>query len=122
MATVRQVLVVQVSVAGATRSFTLNAKGKAKLADKSKIALKAAWPKDGTGAPAGTIAKLTVLLKGDLASQLEGAGLRNRTEERAVADVPCAVLLGGQPYVVRGTLATKSKAGKSAKGTLTFPD
>lgn len=115
-------LVVSASVAGATRTFTLDAKGRAKLDDKSKIVLKAPWPKDGSGVPAGTVAKLTVLVKGDLARELEAAGLRNRTETRAVPGVPCAVLLGGQPYRSLGTMATKAKSGKSAKGTITASD
>jgi hypothetical protein len=114
-------LQVQVCVAGVLRTFTLDAKGKSTLPDKSKFALTAKWPKDGTGIAAGTIAKFVATLKGDLATPLEAAGLRNRTETRTVENVPCAVLLGGFPYRIYGSMATKAVAGKTAAGTITVP-
>jgi PKD repeat protein len=110
---------VQVLVAGALRTFTLDAKGKGVLPDGSKIVLKAKWPKDGSGAPAGTIAKVTATLKGDLSTVLDAAGLRDRTESRALTGVPAGVHLAGRPWTAAGNLATKAVEGKTGKGTLT---
>jgi hypothetical protein len=109
---------VRVCVAGAIRTFTLDAKGKGALPDGSKVALKAKWPKDGSGVPAGTIAKIAATLKGDLSVPLDAAGLRDRTETRAIPGVPAAVLLAGRPWVAAGTLTTKAVEGRTGKGTL----
>ena len=109
---------VEVCVAGALRTFTLDAKGKAALPDGSKLSLKAKWPKDGSGAPAGTIAKVAATLKGDLAVPLEAAGLRDRTETRSLSGVPAAVHFAGHPWTAGGTLTTTAVEGKTGKGTL----
>jgi PKD repeat protein len=109
---------ISVCVAGALRTFTLDAAGKGSLPDGSKVSLKTKWPKGGLGVAAGTVAKLKATLKGNLAIPLEAAGLRDRTETRVVAGVPAAVLFAGKAWVASGTLATKSVQGKSGKGTL----
>mgnify|MGYP001287488708 CR=1 FL=1 len=115
-------LVVSGCLGGAVRTFTLDAKGRAKLPDGSKIVVKAAWPSDGSGVPAGTVAKVTLLVKGDLARALEATGVRNRTESRTVDDARCALLLGGLPYLAVTQMQVKSVAGKAAKGTLVRSD
>lgn len=113
---------VQVCVAGAIRTFTLDAKGKGALPDGSKIVLKAKWPKDGGGVPAGTVAKVTATLKGDFGARLEAMGLRDRTETRTVDYIPCGVLLHGRTWTVQGTMVSKAVAGKTGKATITAAD
>jgi hypothetical protein len=113
---------IHVCVAGALRTFTLDAKGKGTLPDGSKVSLKAKWPKLGEGVLPGTIAKITATLKGDLSIPLEAAGLRDLTEERGVFNVPAAVHFAGRPWTALGTLSTKSTEGKTGKGTLAPPE
>lgn len=109
---------IQVCIAGVVRTFVLDAKGKAVDENGNKVVLKARWPKDGSGVPGGTVAKLLVKVKGDLAAPLEAAGLRDRTETRTLEGVPCAVLLGGMDYPGPADMTTKAVAGKAGRATL----
>lgn len=109
---------VEVFLAGATLSFTLDEKGKAKDENKNKVKLKA---KGDVPLAAGVVAKLSVKLKGDLATALEAAGMRDATEERLLSDVPVAFLLNELVYRGSADLASKAKEGKKATAKIAAP-
>jgi hypothetical protein len=110
---------VQVCVAGALGTFVLDAKGKGKdLVTGSTVSVKAKWPVGGAGVAAGTVAKLTATLKGDLARALDAAGVRDRTEIRTADYAPLALWLDGVGYNALAVLEVSSKIGKAGKGTL----
>ena len=108
---------VQVCIGGAKGTFVLDAKGKAKdLATGSTLVLKAKYPV-GAGVPAGTLAKATATLKGDLARALEATGLEHRTAAGVLRTVPAALWIDGvgYPAYLQSTVtATFGKSGKSA--------
>lgn len=106
---------IEVSLLGATLSFTLDEKGKARDEAGNKVKLKA---KGETPLPAGVTAKLSVRLRGDLAAALEAGGLRNVTEERSVAGAPIGLLLEELAYRGAADLSVKSKAGRTSKAKL----
>jgi hypothetical protein len=112
---------VQVCIGGALKSFTLDAKGKAKdLETGSTIAIKAKWPAEGAGVAAGTTAKLTAVLKGDLAKAIDHSGVNNRTA--ATTDLlPVALYLSRVGYRNVVTNTVKSTYGKAGKGVLAAP-
>jgi hypothetical protein len=113
---------VQVCIGGALRTFTLDAKGKGKdLATGSTVAVKAKYPAEGAGVPATTQAKVTAVLKGDLARALEAAGVRNRTEVGTADLCPVALYLDGVGYSALATNAVTSTFGKAGKGILATP-
>lgn len=111
---------VQVCIGGALKTFTLDARGKAKdLETGSSISVKAKWPAEGAGVAAGTVAKLTATLKGDLARALDHVGVRNRTLAEQVGAYPVGLFLSGVGYHVHPTHTVASKYGKAGKAILT---
>jgi len=109
---------IEVFVAGVALPFTLDAKGKATDLAGNKVKLKAKGAKVGTPLPAGTEGKLTVKLKGDWATALEGAGLRDADEVGTLAGVPFGFLMNELAYSGSADLTFKSKAGKKSKAKL----
>lgn len=108
----------QVCIGGVKGVFTMDLKGKAKdLATGSTLVLKAKWPAGGVGVAAGTLAKATVVLKGNLARALDATGLENRTAAAVTRTIPLAVWVGGVGYTAYGqetVTATYGKSGKAA--------
>jgi PKD repeat protein len=110
--------VVEVVVAGASLPFMLDAKGKGADLLGNKVKLKVKGAKGGVPLPRGVQGQLTVTLKGDWASALEAAGLRNADEEGILSGVPFGFLLHELAYVGSADLQFKSKAGKKSKAKL----
>jgi hypothetical protein len=109
---------VQVCIGGAKRTFFLDAKGKAKDLDSgSTLVLKAKYPA-GAGVAAGTVAKMTVLLKGDLARGLDATGLENRTVAGATRTIPLALWIDGVGYSAFAQATFTATYGKSGKATV----
>lgn len=122
-----------VSLAGNTMAFYLDAHGRGQSTGNSWnqrgvgawIQIKAPWPDDGAGVPAGTMATVQVtgfprgvwgFGAGSMAMRY--AGLRNRTERRTIEGVPIGLLLNDQPYVGTASFDVRSVAGVGAKARL----
>ncbi len=104
-------------VAGVAVSFTLDSKGKA-TAGNGKLVIKAPWPKDGSGVPAGTMATVQVKFKEAWTTALVAAGLRDRTESRTLPAVPFALVLHQQAYYGTAAISVASVQKKKATGKL----
>ncbi len=110
-------------IAGVVRNFQLDAAGRG--TDEGlggTVVLKAKWPKDGSGVAAGTLAKVTVKVKGDLSGILEALGLRNATESSNLGSVLLGVMLEELPYTAEPGMTATSVAGKAGKGTIATGD
>jgi hypothetical protein len=75
--------------------------------------------KAGTPIEAGVVAKVKLTMKGDFATLLGVAGLRNTTEERTLLGFPVALLIDGHAYRVGLSVLEKSKEGKKSTGKFT---
>jgi len=109
---------VAVSVAGVTRTFTLDAKNKGVDADGSKVKLKYKKPKGGAPVEAGVAGTVSLKAKGDLATILDAAGIQNETTTSTLTGTPIAFLLNELVYRGTADLSVKSKQGKKAKAKL----
>ncbi|MGI9432528.1 MAG: PKD domain-containing protein [Myxococcota bacterium] len=109
---------IEVFVAGVALPFTLDEKGKATDLSGNKVKLKVKGAKVGEPLIAGTQGKLTVKLKGDWATALEGAGLRDADETGTLTGVPFGFLFHELAYSASADLTFKSKAGKKSKAKL----
>lgn len=104
-------LVLTVCLAGASKTFTLDAKGVATDPDGSTARLSYRKPKSGA-VPDGTKGTLTVTLKGELDASLLAAGLRDAAEKRVIPGAtPFGVLLAGHAYAGARPFQVNSKAG-----------
>ncbi len=113
---------VSVNVGGVSADIPITAKNKGVDASGNKLVLKAAKralkkaAKAGTPISAGVIAKVKLILQGDLADMLGVAGLRDATEIRTLDGFPIAILIDGHAYRVGVSLLAKSKEGKKSTG------
>ena len=107
-----------VSVAGATATFQVGATNRATDASGNRLKLRYPAPVGGGPLGAGVRAKAIVQLRGDFASALHAAGLRNLTETRTLEGVEFALLLGEQAYRGEARFAAESRADRRASASL----
>ena len=102
----------EVSIGGVVKTFTLDAKGKAKVGtDQAKLAVKAK-----KGVVAAQDAKLSIkLTKGSFASALSDEGLVNATVTEVAVSVPVEIQLNGTMYAKTQPQLYSAKAGKTGK-------
>ncbi len=101
----------QVSVGGVVKSFTLDAKGKAKVGtDQAQVFVK---KKDVVLAQD---ARLNVkFAKGSFAESFDDEGLVNATVTNAAVTIPVEVVMNGTTYASAQAQSYTAKAGKSGK-------
>jgi hypothetical protein len=100
----------EVSIGGVVKTFTLDAKGKAKVGtDQAQLTVKAK-----RGVVAAQDARLSVKLsKGSFASSLVDEGLVNATVADVAVTMPVEIELNGKMYASAQPQTYKAKAGKT---------